>query len=338
MEWYVVRKRSDDALAHRVAPSRSRLAVTLTVLFVVLACLALAGYAWAKKGVTLKCDGRTMPVTTFQFTVGGLLQAEQIRLGPKDLVVPGTETRLRDGMEIKVVRAVKVEVTADGKTHTSLTRARTVEEFLKEEKITLGKEDIVTPSLESLLSKENTVKVVRVTKKIEEKQVNIPYATDRKPTTALPKGQTKVSTAGKNGTQTERWEITYHDGKEKERRLMERKVVKQPVNRVVLVGITQTVSRGGEDLRYSRMIIMRATAYTYTGRNTASGIAPHYGVAAVDPGVIKFGTRLYVEGYGYALACDRGSSIKGDRIDLFYPSRGEAMAWGVRTTRVYILE
>ncbi|MEW6172518.1 MAG: ubiquitin-like domain-containing protein [Bacillota bacterium] len=338
MDWYVVRKRSEEALAPRETPRRFRLAVTLTVLLVVLACLGVGGYAWAKKEVTLTADGRIMPVTTFQFTVGGLLQSEQVRLGPKDLVVPGAETRLRNGMEIKVVRALPVKVVADGKTVTSLTRAETVEEFLKEEKLSLGKDDIVTPSLESLLSKGTTVTIVRVTRKIEEKQITVPYSTNRKPTTALSKGQTKVVTPGKNGTETQRWEITYYDGKEKERRLLERKVINQPVNRVVLVGVTQTVSRGGENLRYTRMLIMQATAYTYTGRNTASGIAPHYGVAAVDPGVIKFGTRLYVDGYGYAVACDRGSSIVGDRIDLFYPSRGEAMAWGVRTTKVYILE
>ncbi|MDD4170318.1 MAG: 3D domain-containing protein, partial [Desulfotomaculaceae bacterium] len=81
-----------------------------------------------------------------------------------------------------------------------------------------------------------------------------------------------------------------------------------------------------------------ATGYTYTGNNTASGTAPHYGVAAVDPMVIKMGTRLYVEGYGYATALDRGGAIRGRRIDLFFESYNEAMRWGTRRVKVYVID
>ena len=62
------------------------------------------------------------------------------------------------------------------------------------------------------------------------------------------------------------------------------------------------------------------------------------GVVAVDPSVIPLGTRLYIPGYGMAVAADTGGAIVGDRIDLCMESYGEAMDFGRRTIKVYILE
>ena len=73
-----------------------------------------------------------------------------------------------------------------------------------------------------------------------------------------------------------------------------------------------------------------------TGR-TATGMHAAYGIAAVDPTVIPLGTHLYVEGYGYAIAADTGSAIKGDRIDLCFNTYGEAIQYGRKRVRVYIL-
>jgi len=328
-----------DALGKACVPPRGlRLAIALFL--IILTGLGVAGYAWAKKEVTLEVDGKRLSVTTFQMDVKGLLEQEHVRLGPEDAVVPGLQTDLREGMRIKVIRAIPVTIVADGKTLPALTRSKTVFELLQEENVELGEEDIVNPPLESELSKDLKVIVTRVSRRVEEKEVSIPFSVKRKPTASLLKGQTKVISSGKDGLAVEKWEVVLHDGEEKERRLVERRVLKEPVDRVVQVGILQTVSRGGEELRFSRVLTMRATAYTFLvrGRNTASGIPPRRGIAAVDPRVIPLGTKLYVEGYGHALAADKGSSIKGNKIDVFFASRAEALAWGVRYVKVYILE
>lgn len=99
-----------------------------------------------------------------------------------------------------------------------------------------------------------------------------------------------------------------------------------------------TVSRSGENIRYTKEYQMLATAYTHTGNPTASGVWPRVGVAAVDTNVIPMGTRLYVEGYGYATALDRGGAIKGQRIDLFMDSESQALQWGAQKVKVYIVE
>lgn len=346
MDWYVVARRRGSPLQEtevkpeRVTGRRSRLRLAIVLFGFVLAGLAGAGYAWAKKEVILVVDGKKMAVQTFQMNVGGLLEQERVELGPKDLVVPGEDTPLREGMQVKIIRALPVAVEVDGETRQLLTRAKTVAELLKEERIQLGKEDLVSPAPDSKLTKAGKVKIIRVSREVQEKEVPVPFAVEKRYTASLLKGQTKVLASGKKGLAVERWEVVRHDGIEKERRLVERQVVQRPVNRVVAVGILQSVSRGGEEVRFSRVMEMRATAYTYlvAGRNTASGIPPRQGIAAVDPRVIPFGTRLYVEGYGHALAADKGSAIKGNEIDLFFPTRAEALAWGVRYVKVYVLE
>jgi 3D (Asp-Asp-Asp) domain-containing protein len=70
---------------------------------------------------------------------------------------------------------------------------------------------------------------------------------------------------------------------------------------------------------------------------TATGLPIGYGAAAVDPRVIPLGTKLYVEGYGYAFACDVGGAIKGKRIDLAYNSYYVANTKGHKKVRVWIL-
>ncbi len=76
----------------------------------------------------------------------------------------------------------------------------------------------------------------------------------------------------------------------------------------------------------------RATGHTRTGR------IAEYGVVAVDPRVIPLNTIVYVEGYGFALACDTGGAIKGNRIDLCFDSRYVANQYGRRHVRVHVLQ
>ena len=87
---------------------------------------------------------------------------------------------------------------------------------------------------------------------------------------------------------------------------------------------------------------MLATAYTANcygcSGMTKSGVRAGYGVVAVDPAVIPLGTRLYIKGYGSAIAGDTGGAIRGNRIDLGFDSSDAAFAFGARPVRVYILK
>jgi|GEM_PF-1033731 3D (Asp-Asp-Asp) domain-containing protein len=70
---------------------------------------------------------------------------------------------------------------------------------------------------------------------------------------------------------------------------------------------------------------------------TALGWRTRYGIVAVDPRVIALKSLIYVDGYGFAWAGDTGGDIKGKRIDLCYNTTREALRWGRRKVRVYVL-
>lgn len=85
-------------------------------------------------------------------------------------------------------------------------------------------------------------------------------------------------------------------------------------------------------------MIMEATAYTWTGQRTATGTWPSRGTVAVDENVIPLGTKLYIEGYGEAIAEDTGGAIKGHIIDIYMETEDECWEWGRRTVEVRVME
>ena len=85
----------------------------------------------------------------------------------------------------------------------------------------------------------------------------------------------------------------------------------------------------------SGLLTVVATGYALRGR-TASGIPVGPGVVAVDPAVIPLGTSLSIPGYGQGIAADTGGAIRGARIDLWFSSHADALAWGRRTVTISV--
>ncbi|HEY2217160.1 MAG TPA: 3D domain-containing protein [Solirubrobacteraceae bacterium] len=83
----------------------------------------------------------------------------------------------------------------------------------------------------------------------------------------------------------------------------------------------------------AQSITVSATGYSLPGR-TATGLPAGWGVVAVDPSVIPLGTHMSIPGYGEAVAADTGGAIVGSTIDLWFPSVGQANAWGRRTVTI----
>ena len=94
-------------------------------------------------------------------------------------------------------------------------------------------------------------------------------------------------------------------------------------------------------IKYKKKLSCEATAYT-GDKTTATGRRPvrnpnGLSVIAVDPSVIPLGSKVYVDGYGYAIAADTGGAIKGNKIDIYVNSHAEALAWGVRYLPVSVV-
>ena len=102
------------------------------------------------------------------------------------------------------------------------------------------------------------------------------------------------------------------------------------------------------EVQECKYYILRVTAY-YPGPEctypfddwkTATGADAGYGCIAIDPegGPLKMGQKVFVEGYGYGICNDVGSAIKGWEADVCYNTLQEAINWGVRLVKVYVIE
>ena len=123
----------------------------------------------------------------------------------------------------------------------------------------------------------------------------------------------------------------------------------EAVEREVPVSTTLTVAPAARAASPSasdgKELLVTATAYTAycegCSGTTAYGIDlranPDRKVIAVDPRVIPLGTKVWVEGYGEAIAGDTGGAIKGHKIDVFIPSYDRAMQWGVKKVKMRVL-
>ena len=166
----------------------------------------------------------------------------------------------------------------------------------------------------------------------------VPYDIRYVPEQSAARGQVVVWTSGTGGVRERIFRLRYEDGTLVSRALVSDSLVEPPAEDALAVG--KSVYRGGAMNEF----YMEATAYSPTVQETdgdpwttASGMKSGHGVVAVDPRVIPLGSKLYVEGYGYAIAGDTGGAIKGDRIDVFFYAPDETARWGRRWVRVFVL-
>jgi uncharacterized protein YabE (DUF348 family) len=309
------------------------------------ASVALAGGATAAglyKHITLVVDDKKEEVSGFKFgTVDDLLRQKGIQVKDHDLVQPARDEYLQNGLRVVVIHAKEVSL-QDGNQEKKniITHAVTVEDLLKELNVKLGEADKINVDLKSELKPGQTISITRRNEQVIVTEEKVPFQTERQPDDDSYKGQEKELTPGVEGLARITTKVIYENGKEVDRQVT-RDVVKTPVNRVIAYGTKSrplaVASRSGDNVQSSQMLTMTATAYSAPGGRTASGLPAQKGVVAVDPNVIPLGTKLYIPGYGYAVAADVGGAIKGNRIDLAFDSNEEAVNYGRRTVTVYIV-
>lgn len=268
-------------------------------------------------------------VWSTSITVADFLKQHEIKLDQDDRVEPSEDTMLTEGATVKIVHVDKVtDVVEETK------------DFSVEQKddntLAEGSEKVVQEGEEGLIEKtyevvkENGKEVSRDLKEektVKESKNKVVAVGTKKPVVAsVPRETTKkaaVSTASaapsSNSTASNSSAST--------------EASSQPA---------QTASSSEPS---GREMTMTSTAYTASCAGcsgiTATGINlkanPGMKVIAVDPSVIPLGSRVYVEGYGYAIAGDTGGAIKGNKIDIFIADRASALAWGNRTVKVTVM-
>lgn len=303
--------------------------------------LLLGSLAFAlQKPVSIDVDGNLIKSRVlFSGTVGDVLDQNHITLGEKDLVEPSRETAVMKNMQIKITRAFTVKVLADGITREVLTTPVTAQEAVALAGFTLGEKDIVKilPVEVEMVGPQQEIEVIRVTQKEITQDEQMPYQVEKTMDSTLEMGLTKTLQAGKNGLARSTLLVTYHNGQEVKRETLKIETLAQPQNKLVAMGNITSVSRGGQRLDFREARYMQSTAYTYTGSRTATGKNPAVGMVAVDPSVIPLGSKMYIEGYGYAWAADTGGAIRGNKIDVFLEEYSQCVKWGRRTVKVYLM-
>lgn len=291
-----------------------------------------------QKPVSIAADGKLIQTRVlFSGTVKDVLQKNHIELGEMDLVRPTLDSKVKKHTKIVITRAFKVKILADGTEKSIYTTPVTAEKAVSLAGFQLGNNDIIKTKAGKLVSANQEIEVIRVTEQIVNEDQPIPYGSEQVDDPTLERGLTRTVKAGKDGIARNSIKITFYNGQEGKREVISTETLKEPQNRVVAMGSITSVSRGSERLDFREAKYMQASAYTYTGFRTATGLTPSVGMVAVDPSIIPLGSRLYIEGYGYARAADTGGAIKGNTVDLFMESYSQCMNWGRRTVKVYVL-
>ena len=259
------------------------------------------------RNITIEYHGKTMNVTGFGETVGELLLRLNLAVTGEDMVSHGMDEETYDGMVLRIDRVVTAQ-----ETYT-----------------TTWKHEIC-------------------------------YCADA----SIPEGVQEVLTPGVDGELLCTADVTYVNGRETERIVHTQTVTKAPVTEIIGVGTGQkartdrsqadaVIGDGfirlstGEVLTYSGTDTIRATAYTHSDKGcdliTATGTTVHRGTVAVDPRYIPYGTRMFIVSndgayvLGICAAEDCGGDIKGDRMDVYFPTYEECREFGRRVCTIYYL-
>lgn len=299
--------------------------------------------------VSLTIDGETEEYHTTAITVGQFFEEEDLTFSRYDDISHSNIAIIHDNFDIEVTKAIPVVINDGGEKEEVWTTEETVEDLLENEDIEYDKNDRIEPALDEDIEEDMQVKVTYVTTKKVDKEENVPFEVEKKNDGSLKKGTQKTVKDGKDGTILRTYEITLENGEEVNREVIDEDVVEPKQNKVIAVGTKAPVQSASTSTKSStgspsgKTMTMVATAYSpdcagcsgysATGMNLKGGPK----VIAVDPGVIPLGSRVWVEGYGEAIAADTGGAIKGNRIDVLYPSKGSAYNWGRRTVQVKVL-
>ena len=186
--------------------------------------------------VTIITDGDKKETQYAGGTVKDLLAEEGITLSSAQSMNVKEDALLTEGMEIVITTSYGITVTHDGKTEQVDAGAGTVGEILTKLGISIGKDDIVTPSLDTAVSEGTRIVICRVTYEEVKQTEEIPFDTLRKDDGSLKKGTEETDTVGISGEKETTYRVKLVDGKEESREVIGETVTKEPVNEVILVG------------------------------------------------------------------------------------------------------
>lgn len=312
-------------------------------------------------------DGeKTYSVRTLNKNVTSVLSGLQLKSNSYNIEKTSTEGKTTS---VEISYNFPVYITRGNDTVEILFSGGTVSDALSEAGFKIDKFDFVQPAADTVINETTYIDYTDVSYINGVTTESIPYKTETVYSSNVSKGVTTLQT-GTNGVKEIKYTEKLVNGVSVEKTVTATKVLSQPVNAKKIVGTKSTsgasgvntssdvnaiswlspsspieLDANGNPVNYKSKMTVRATAYTYTGNNCSTGVAPKPGYIAVNPKVIPYGTKLYIKSpdgkiiYGYAVAADTGGFIRKHPtgIDLFLTSESACRSFGVRQMEVYIL-
>lgn len=313
------------------------------------------------KTYVIRDGSRILTYTTFATDPAQILDAAGVALNGRDCY----HTESADGVEsITVNRCQRITVSHYGEEMQVDSFGESVAQLLKRLNLHPAPEDILSHSKDSQTYDGMVLRIDTVLQQQESYAAAIAHETRYCTDASLPLGVQREVIAGRDGELLCTANVTYTNGLATHREILRESVTLPPVTQVIAVGTGELPAAApqadspviedgyirlptGEILTYTHTAQIRATAYTHTDAGcdfiTATGTTVHIGTVAVDPRYIPYGTRMFIVSndgayvYGISVAEDCGGDIKGDRMDLYFPTFSQCIQFGRRTCTVYFL-
>ncbi len=278
---------------------------------------------------TLHIAGFASSQTSSQYTIGDALAALGIRLGADDAVSPPPDSDIWPGLHVYVQYAANVRLAVGGEERTLHTRATTVGGALAQAGVVTEPSDAISPPLTQPVTDGMTINITLVRDVPVAVDEPIEFSTTYQYDADLPEGEQTLVQPGAEGNVHSEYIVHQVNGQETGRTLVAQSVTPAS-DEVVTIGTyvappppaRSAAPPSDGSVACARTLTMWATWYTAASAGgsgtTATGTPVYKGIVAVDPRVIPLGTRMYVPGYGPALAADTGGGVIGNMIDLGY--------------------
>lgn len=313
--------------------------------------LSVTGFVWARKPVSLVVDGRKAVITTQASRVSDLLEDAGVPVRDGDVVTPPVDARVLSGMTVLVKHSVPVTLDLGGERVKLDVVGETVADALVAAGAKLSSNPGVTPSVTTALKPGMLISVPKTFIRVVTEEATLPASVVLRKDSRLPRGRRVIAAPGSPGMVLRVYRVLVTDGVEGQRVLSGERVIVAAQPRIVRVGtqfrlfgllrLNEARPRvANKAPKTGRRMFVVATGYSAAEPGldpwTATGRRAKYGVCAVDPSVIPLGTKLWIPGYGYAIAADTGGAIRGNRIDLCFDSVADAKVWGRRSVTIVI--
>ncbi|MBF7096704.1 3D domain-containing protein [Alkalibacter mobilis] len=324
-------------------------------LLIVAMSAAFVIFQTTEKIVTIVDEGNTMEYTfRGEKTVGEALLDNEISLGEMDEISVPLDNVLENEQKIEIKRGMEVKVVADGKEYVFVTAEKQVEDIIEKLGLRLEELDLVYPAVDEKLDLnfDEEIRITRVTEELDTNKYPVKYTQVTRSNSNMDKGEVKTIQKGSDGLRSVTEKVVYHDGVEYSRTVLEEKVEVEPKEEIKEVGTNVYIATSRGQTRFRTAMYVTATAYCSceictgpgNGYVTASGTRTTANRTIATSKSFAFGTEFYIPYFrnssnrGIFVVEDRGGAIKGNRIDIYFNSHEEALRFGRKTLKVYVLD